>query len=75
MFPRAIPGGLFLACCSVTGNLRRGDILAADGLAEVMPQSIALPGVISLANSFAEMAVMDRHSGWLCRVIARGCAV
>ena len=42
------------------------------GLAELMSQLIALPEVIA---DFAEMAIMDHHSGWLRRVIARGCAV
>ena len=75
MFSRSIPGGLFLACCSITGNFRRGDTLAADGPAEVMSQSMALPEVISLADGFAGVAIMDHHSGKLCRVIARGCTV
>ena len=74
LFPRPIPSGLFFVC-SVTGNLRRGDILAADGFAEVMSPSVALAEVISLADGFAKMAIMDHHLGWLCRVIARGCAV
>ena len=60
---------------SVASNLRRGVILAAGGFAEVMTQWIALPEVISLADGFAEMAIRDHHSGWLCRVIVRGCAV
>ena len=63
MFPRSIPGGLFLACY-VTGNLRQGDILAADGLAEVIDVLVgSLPEAISLADGFAKMANMDHHWG------------
>ena len=61
--------------CSVASNLCRGDVLVADGFAEVMSQSIALPKVISSADGFAEMAIMDHHSGWLCRGIARDYAM
>ena len=63
MFLRSIPGGLFLACHSVTGNLRRGGILAADDFVEVMSPSVALPEVISLADGFAKMVIIDHHSG------------
>ena len=49
--------------------------MAADGFAEVMSQSIALPEVISLADGSAETAIVDHHSGWLYQVIVRGCVV